>query len=858
MVVSKSGILVFILLYIVCYGIIIAQDRTRKITLLKSKTMKRKADIYNKWIGLEVVTGIKYNTEYRIYIVGKRRDFGIVMAKNNDGMLSSSETDYDVDMEKECIVGKDGTFVDGFEIEQCFIVSSNKREMEKKNSQIKNVIGFENQKVDIPSFLNEIDEIDKLSENVNIESIENTLLNDRRNIQQLVSLIEKEKNELTDNLNSSVNEIVAKSQINQLDALAKSSTSALVLNFELLMKNQKRKLEAIQQQVVELQKKYDDCLANQRNIKNINNFAKQTKICTAEDLAVLPSLYAIVLRLQQIATVIKKSVPIELLNDKEQNSFNEYLQVESNISQWLALVSNLIKSSGSGNGNGNEGICNAAAFETLKSDGQNYAALHSRIIFTLQNVYEDFSGAVRTYVRIKPPSSLSDNVFAIGKDLKSVVERDNNATGATTSTTDISSYGPYFGVFPPSFDNLSVYFGENQLTDVEKMRRCAEENTGICRSARQINSGYHMVLFANGVSGSGKSLTLFGNDNEPGIAEIIVEDVSSENTKLQTETGFNTPSDSAFGSATVVYPQIECIVELAYDTVSFLNKAGNRGRIIDLYGGNETLQFGTNMPRMKIDSSERQSFLETMAKANLTTINLSGKVRLVPLKTNKGKNGDTSSVLKRLILAIDSYRIKRSRISETPNNPTSSRSHLVIVMSVGNGNLTVIDSAGFEAPIDILQSFWKKPINKQWQLASLLQTPPLLQPYITEKQGTLINAKSSDGKAYIEHVVTLLREGIYINLSLLDLQTFFSNTPNSKLLKFPISKDEDYSPVASLSKSPSPSTDVIGMTALLTTLKNLKVGKTKFVLINNLRTEKRYRDVTAASLLFSQSISSAK
>ena len=59
---------------------------------------------------------------------------------------------------------------------------------------------------------------------------------------------------------------------------------------------------------------------------------------------------------------------------------------------------------------------------------------------------------------------------------------------------------------------------------------------------------------------------------------------------------------------------------------------------------------------------------------------------------------------------LEKYRIERSRIKKTPNNPVSSRSHLYAVFEItfdtGKvGYVTIVDTAGRESPVDIYNMF---------------------------------------------------------------------------------------------------------------------------------------------------------
>lgn len=614
------------------------------------------------------------------------------------------------------------------------------------------------------------------------------LTEDKQNILHLQSIIRNETNKqgMTDP---------------RLQKLETDVGKALDQNNELLILQQNERIKTLTYRVNELQRKFNEC---------VDGVMTKDSICTEAELKEITTYSTIILQLSKIGDIVLKSLGSlnTRLTMEEQAIMQQYQDIEPGVQEWITIYQT------------NPTIltdCSSTEFLHLIENGKLYFDVSKNLLAGLKNLYEDLSGATRVYVRIKPSDETASFVPFENQTIKCVAQTPNTV------------YGPYFNVIPPSFNNISLYFGEKIESDLPSTNNteCSATLLGICRSARLIINGYHLVLFASGISGSGKTLTLFGNDSEPGISEIIISDVVSN-------TSFT--------------PKIECIMELCIGDVSFLERAGNRGKVINLMGSTKTLNPEVNMPKVYLDNTEHDALKFEMSQQRINPDAL--------------RPGDIAKLRK----ILDDYRLKRGRIAATPNNPTSSRSHLLIIISVGKGLLTILDSAGTESPISILDSFWSKPTTKGWFLPSLLTKSPVVQNYIVDKETGKKNLewRSTEDKKIIGKVLSVIKSGIWISYSLIDLQTFFLQQKNLKssanIASFPIDRDEEYNSKNALQKTVKQKTDTIGMFSLLTTLKNLRMNldgsRTKFVLLSCVRTESKYIEITNDSLKFSQSISS--
>lgn len=445
--------------------------------------------------------------------------------------------------------------------------------------------------------------------------------------------------------------------------------------------------------------------------------------------------------------------------------------------------------------------------------GRQLLSKSAAVRHQLVNLAEDQLGTVRTYIRIKPatkPSLLSVEGLSV------VVQ----PTGA--------QYGPFYGVFPGGWLNEDIYLGQQLL------RICDESpdttTPGICRVAQQLADGYHMILFASGASGAGKTTTLFGDSNQPGLAELCCREMQAA--------GYQS--------------RVTHIFELAMGKVDFLQQSANSGLIIDLYHTHYS-----SLEPLIASTSIRREILEA------------GSIITEIAKTGINMDNIAEDDLSRLRQVLDHHRSRRGRIVATPNNPQSSRSHLFILLDfyrrdkpdVAAGRLTIFDSAGLESPIQILQSFWHKPDTTSWNLQSLFLPGAKPGANITPQKFTLKTTSKTVGhevtrsEEYVgalnriaqdpKSVVDIIKQGVYINFSLTDMRYFFNrrvvlpSSPKPKLavLKFPV-REDTYSPQKALRRAADlEENDTVGMYTVLRLLSELRSPATqtemptKFVLL---------------------------
>ncbi len=456
----------------------------------------------------------------------------------------------------------------------------------------------------------------------------------------------------------------------------------------------------------------------------------------------------------------------------------------------------------------------------------------------LTNIYEDLSGAVRIYIRIKPLGSqekLNNTV-----EIKTVENKKTKglmidcSKNPDTKFKQKNYFGEFYGIFEEDFTNLDVYTGQrgtvttdnSLLVDINNIIESSDTiSPGLYSTFKQVEQGYSIVLFGYGISGSGKSFTLIGSRGNPGVLHYglaNLEDVKSIRLKY--------------------------LFEQSYYKINFNNRQLS-GTIYNLV--NQISQF-------KPFAVDETKVFEKLIPSYIDLKNL--KVEDMYALTD----------------IIEKYRIENGRIKKTPNNPVSSRSHLYLVFEItfGNGKrgfVTVVDTAGRESPVDIFNTFLD---STKTSLASVMAPPPVggvgnIEKNLLEKYRGVY--RPSD-------ILEILNEGFYINETINHLIYYF-NLKNGKVIETPKQKlDKRYNVVyrvKSFFVQPQEEEKFIDgsnnslMIPILKFLDNLSTKAkeedqstqdwkpTKFITICAVRQELNYCDQTTETLEFAQSVKSS-
>lgn len=450
----------------------------------------------------------------------------------------------------------------------------------------------------------------------------------------------------------------------------------------------------------------------------------------------------------------------------------------------------------------------------------NVAQYHAQDT-VLTNIYEDLSGAVRVYVRIKPLSVKDARQPTV--QIHNVSNRKEKAVDLLCPTLSVNgTFGQFYGVFEDTFTNQDIYTGVPQaqqqssmVIDFENLVESIETTSpGMHSVFTQVANGYSIVLFGYGSSGSGKSFSLLGSKNIPGLMHYGLANIHGlKNIKLK-----------------YLFEQYIASLDVFLPSV--------RGRIHNLV---------REVPQMREYAKD-----ETIAFKRVVpdTLNLDN------LRVDD---------LYMLTSVIDTYRVTHGRIKKTPNNPVSSRSHLFFVFEVTmeNGNvgyITIVDTAGRESPQEIFKTFINTDktslgtvMNKSYGIENIekYKKPDIDDAYTP----TLIQG--------------VLREGFYINETINHLVWFF-NKKNYKITKTTVqptdltkySVDKYYvNPVNEANGKLSDSNNCLTIPILqfldtLASKTNTVFKPTKYIMLCNVRQEETYCGQTLETLRFAQSIAS--
>lgn len=343
----------------------------------------------------------------------------------------------------------------------------------------------------------------------------------------------------------------------------------------------------------------------------------------------------------------------------------------------------------------------------------------------LTNIYEDLSGAVRVYIKIKPliGKEQKHNTVYIEKHTKKVTVDCSEVANVNKKQT----FGDFYGIFNDTYTNKDVYTGIQGSGDIYDLHvdiDSIEESTetvspGLYSTFKQVEDGYSIVLFGYGLSGSGKTFSLIGDKGIPGLLHYGLSNLRG-----------------------VSKIRLKYLFEQYIDKfVPTINKI--RGNIINLVN---------EIPQLKNYSKNEQKEFG---------IFINDKLNLNDIKVD---NINTLTTL------LETYRKSHSRIKKTPNNPVSSRSHLYMVFEVqfetGKvGYITIVDTAGRESPIDIYNMFIDT--SQRIDLTTILG--PTGSPDVVKR---FMNPRYKDYNH--RDVYEILNEGVYINETINHLIYFFN------------------------------------------------------------------------------------
>lgn len=472
----------------------------------------------------------------------------------------------------------------------------------------------------------------------------------------------------------------------------------------------------------------------------------------------------------------------------------------------------------------------------------------------LMDLSEDLLGQVRVYVRIKAKPSSEDKDLVHPADQTIVRGKCDKKT---------YSKGRFFAVYPGDFTTWQVFTGrtdierDNDFTQLESHDYTQATGTPpMFNVLRQLSSGYHIIMFGYGMSGSGKTHTLVGAPpNYPkGVIHYCFQYLRATRDAKQI--------------------RVKNIFEEYVNLNNFdLLNLSLSGKLILLHGADD------DRPKYKDGSDindslncingaccvdERDTFLrETGLQSVLDDVDVS----------------DDNSGLNLILQRIEEYRTRPYRGRQRPtrmNKRGSSRSHLYILFEVIfnngiTGYITFIDAAGRESPMqiwnDMVVDFTGSNLTaKEKRNAPVVSDQEmnilnLADFSILLRQGGIDEYVKGRLKQSVESILKEIQESIYINESLNHL-THYLRTRSRRDARFQLvtafNRDTYKVPASNVYfKSPEENTTPIMMTHILRYL--TEVGnpeKTKYVMVCAVRQEQRYCNGTVTTLDFANRIKS--
>ncbi len=460
------------------------------------------------------------------------------------------------------------------------------------------------------------------------------------------------------------------------------------------------------------------------------------------------------------------------------------------------------------------------ALQTLNSNPiyKNYDLISA-------NFLEDYKGQVRVYIKVKPfqnkegkwltdinPDSISRSVCAIESGLaNNYITVDCDATKdihCTPKSSELKRYSDFTNIFKPDVTNQGLYEETKSLFD-------------------QMKSGYSIVIFGYGLSGSGKTFTLLGEGSNKGLIDYVLFDTNNGIKQVEMVYAFELYSNKV--------PTIK------------LNKISDpiEAEIYNHYNS----------------SIEKDSVIKDKVIKN-------------------------SSDLKAILMDLEIKRKEVKRIKPTPNNPVSSRSHLFLVFKVTftngvSGYCTFIDTAGRESPFSLFSQLFDQSISKNKGGLSIALsatsaksldktlTDTVTKQYVNTYKPASSKISPTDNTNVDFKTIALdtLKEGMYVNESINHLIWFFNNKAgkdlnykNKKIMgkNYDDYKDDYIFTEPNKEANQSISESNVKLIPVLNKLSTLggENTKSKFVMLCMLRQEIKYCDEAKKTLDFATEIKS--
>lgn len=406
-----------------------------------------------------------------------------------------------------------------------------------------------------------------------------------------------------------------------------------------------------------------------------------------------------------------------------------------------------------------------------KANKRRAMLLYSRVMAISKNIREDLKGAVRVYVRIKPPTN-DDKDSIWGADIiKKRVQVDLDEVLNAITPIQVPSVAPpdrtslkalldtrYTEVYRPSktfakaalstsstgdesFDtdasrvnNYNIFFGWSEMASIPKKGLDGKDThvkslariIGVKDTMDQMTEGYNLTMFGYGNSGSGKSYTIFGTAGMQTNATTVVPGMATLGLT-------NLMGLKKIDLEWVVEDSVHIPDDHATDT-------GVYAKVIELYRM-EGSDIGSSEFPIEIPGDNHGKFENGPVRDSVEKETVWNPDEISQLSIEQGTEYGTFEYMDNIVTKINEHRRKENRILPTPNNPTSSRSNLIVVFKLEfesgvQSRFNIVDLAGREEISTITTDIQPEVTEAARKLSKLKITGEDL----LERQSSHINA----------------------------------------------------------------------------------------------------------------------
>jgi hypothetical protein len=451
-------------------------------------------------------------------------------------------------------------------------------------------------------------------------------------------------------------------------------------------------------------------------------------------------------------------------------------------------------------------------WQTNKGDNKNKFFACERNYTDLK---EDLNGSVRIYVKVRKSDNSSSSIdpFQVigGEYIKlNYINQDitNLFTYLKIQNSNLQqelisqNRKNFYGVFLDT--NHQLFVGKDKTVYQElpknspKIENIEEgyQSNGLYNAFQQLKSGYSIVIFGYGLSGSGKTYTLLGNNNVPGILDYGLANIGVEYENINVISIFEQYYDiNEF--KTVSESKKEKKIKDPKMMTKIITHVGDIDeRMIKYYTGlrEELKQKNNEYNNREIelnnkdDNDKKKKLDDIKALREENNIHIKNYSEIIPILelSQKEKEKETNYAinisytdLSKKLTEINQIRTNNNRIKETVNNPESSRSHLFIIIEVKfhnniKGYVTIIDMGGRENPFEIVKSYFRKS-TKGYTLPILFKT--ILQPVANDYSNAMFYLKDNE----LDKLIETISRSSGIPSALNDLRTINNARKNTKI-----------------------------------------------------------------------------